>query len=139
MLQDLKDQEILKMEEKEALTLKKSTISSLLKSDMNQSLAMARVAIGRVVAVVAIIITSRLPLLVKFSQAVAEVEAHPQAAEVEITRIKVIKEAATTESDICMHNQNIQVQHSFTKFKAAHDIVSLVTFLDIPVSSNDSV
>ena len=104
MLQDLKDREILKMEEKEALTLRKSTISSLLKSDMNQSLAMARVAIGRVVAVVAIIITSRLHLLVRFSQAVVEVEAHPQAAEVEITRIKVIKEAATTESDICMHN-----------------------------------
>jgi hypothetical protein len=104
MLQDLKDREILKMEEKEALTLRKSTISSLLKSDMNQSLAMARVGIGRVAAVVAIIITSRLPLLVRFSQAVAEVEAHPQAAEVEITRIKVIKEAATTESDICMHN-----------------------------------
>ena len=104
MLQDLKDREILKMEEKEALTLRKSTISSLLKSDMNQSLAMARVAIGRVVAVVAIIITSRLPLLVRFSQAVVEVEAHPQAAEVEITRIKVIKEAATIESDICMHN-----------------------------------
>ena len=104
MLQDLKDREILKMEEKEALTLRKSTISSLLKSDMNQSLAMARVAIGRVVAVVAIIITSRLPLLVRFSQAVVEVGAHPQAAEVEITRIKVIKEAATIESDICMHN-----------------------------------
>ena len=104
MLQDLKDREILKMEEKEALTLRKSTISSLLKSDMNQSLAMARVAIGRVVAVVAIIITSRLPLLVRFSQAVVEVEAHPQAAEVEITRIKVIKEVATTESDICMQN-----------------------------------
>ena len=66
MLQDLKDREILKMEEKEALTLRKSTISSLLKSDMNQSLAMARVAIGRVVAVVAIIITSRLHLLVRF-------------------------------------------------------------------------
>jgi hypothetical protein len=104
MLQDSKDREILKMEEKEAPTLRRLTISNLLRNDMNQSLTMVRVAIVRVVAAAAITITSRLPLLVRSSQAAVEVAAHPQAAEVEITRIKVIKEAATTESDLCMHN-----------------------------------
>jgi hypothetical protein len=104
MLQDSKDREILKMEEKEAQTLRRSTISSLLRNDMNRSLTMDRVAIVRVVAAAVITITSRLPLLVRSSQAAVEGAAHPLAAEVEITRIKVIKEAATTESDLCMHN-----------------------------------
>jgi hypothetical protein len=104
MQQDSKDREILKMEEKEAPTLRRSTISSLLRKDMNQSLTMVRVVIVRVAAAAVITITSRLPLLVRSSQAAVEVAAHPQAAEVEITRIKVIKEAATTESDLCMHN-----------------------------------
>ena len=104
MLQDLKDQEILKMEEKEALTLRKSTISSLLKSYMDQFLTMARVAIGRVMKAFAIVNTSCLPLNVRFNQAVVEVGAHPQTAEVKLTSIKVIKEAVTLESDICMYN-----------------------------------
>jgi hypothetical protein len=104
MLQDSKDREILKMEEKEARTLRRSTISSLLRNDMNRSLTMVRVVIVRVAAAAVITITSLLPLLVRSSQAAVVVAAHPQAAEVEITRIKVIKEAATTESDLCMHN-----------------------------------
>ena len=104
MQQDSKDPEILKMEEKEAPILRRSTISSLLRNDMNRSLTMVRVAIVRVVAAEVITITSRLPLLVRSSQAAVEVAARPQAAEVEITRIKVIKEVATTESDLCMHN-----------------------------------
>lgn len=104
MLQDSKDREILKMAEKEAPTLRRSTIFSLLRNDMKLSLTMVRVAIVRVEAAAVITITSRLRLLVRSSQAAVEVAARPQAAEVEITRIKVIKEAAITESDLCMHN-----------------------------------
>ena len=103
MLQDLKDQEIQRKQETEALTLKRLTIFSLLKRDMNQTTMMVQVAIARVVAAVeATITTNLLHLLARFNQAVVEVEALLQAAEVEITLIKVTKEVATIESDIYM-------------------------------------
>lgn len=69
---------------------------------------MDRVATARAGAAAATTTISRHRRRVRFSQAVAAVEegaaAHRQAAEAAITPIRVIKEAATTESDLCMHN-----------------------------------
>jgi hypothetical protein len=67
---------------------------------------MDRVAIARVGVVAATTTISRHRRRVRFSQAVAVegAAAHRQAAEAAITPIRVIKEAATTESDLCMHN-----------------------------------
>ncbi len=68
---------------------------------------MDRVATARAGAAAATTTISRHRRRVRFSQAVAVAEgaaAHPQAAEAAITPIRVIKEVATTESDLCMHN-----------------------------------
>jgi hypothetical protein len=103
MQQDSKDQETPRMEEKEAPTLRRSTICSLLRSVMRVLSTIAQVAIARAAATTT---TSRHHRLVRSSQAAVEAgaAAHRQAAEVAITRIKVIKAAETTESDLCMHN-----------------------------------